>query len=1529
MKVCFRNRKRSKALSILLVLAVLFGLLEPAAAVPVLSAEKAAPYVLMNEEEISEAVLTEGAKLRFEVGYEEAISAYQWQIENPEDNTWINIADGYSQYLWVTYALVGSMLADDDTAQLRCRVETSAGEAFTDPVKLTVSHNVIEEKEYYKREIAQKKQQKLHNARNTDQEFTTYSIVINYLFDDNTIAFEPYGATVAAGSPFKPEKPIESPKIMGYKPFRRDGDKYVEADSISFNLDQVNGNITINVIYEPTLVDFNVHHHLQNILDDDYATDHKTTEHQGLTGSLVGPGLAFTEDELPGFRPLDYDESLVVAADSSTVVEIRYDRNYYLVSFDMSGGYGTEPIYTRFGATVGANDPTRHGYIFDGWELVSYDGHTPTNEQKAQYDLRTGSTIQVPAANLKYKAHWITQETTYTMVFWCENANDDGYTYWGYLDDLPAMSGSFVSAEHWISRVPGIDDEQHFTFNASKSDKNVLVEGDGSTVVNAYYTRNYYSITFEASGNCILPTSHTHGDSCYDLICGLGHTHTEECVPELICTTEEHTVHTDKCIICKTPAHTHGVDCECNVQPHAHTTDCWKNLGNVQNPSNVPSNPQDGQIHTVKVSNGYWGSTTYYYIYINGVWYTYNGKNVSNGSVVKPTCNVTSHVHGTDCSCKETAHSHEDSCYRDFLHTHGDHCYKYSCGTVEHTHSDDCKRLICGIPTNHSHNGESDRNNNKVVKLVYAKYRQSLKDIWPVKDDNGVTYDKGQRWDPSDTNLYDQVLVYIDEMPGDSFTLTVNTSTNPTHTMNYYLQVLPGEDYDVSFNGKQYALYTQIKANYGMVTKAEDFFPIRGFTQYKSDPDFGNGTQIKPSDRIADLYYDRIVDHKISFNNNGIVMDDKTVTGVMYGASVNDYNFEPPYPTNLEPNAYTFDGWYTSPGCFDGTEMDWENTKMPEGDLLLYAKWKPITHTVRVYKDKDMTVQLGEEQIVDHGDFAKAPAGNITNGNYVFLGWFYEDIVNGQKVEKAFVFDGIPVLEDMNIYARWGSHFSVDYKIYYKLRKTGEDIAEPTMGSAIVGNNKTFYAKTETDLYEGFQDRYFPETSSHTITMSADGNHEFTFWYEYVEAMPYKVQYLDENGNKIFEDKKVMDNTLSVVTETFVRAEKMMPDAYQKRLVLSADKTDEDGDGIYDANVITFYYNADAEHAYYRVVHYIENITGGTYREFSAEDNVGVIGNSCYGNAMTITGFAYNSDKTKINGVVKPTPEGVVEETLTEDGLLIEFYYDRMDFQYQVRYINSTTKEELAESYVGTAAFGEQIVEYARNFESRGYKLVGENTRVLTISADKNKNVIEFYYDETTAGLKYQIVGPEGCGSLDLLSENLRAISDEPVGSKPLVQKGFVFLGWFKDADCKESVDSTWVDSENRLKPQKSGSVWTDATYYAKFATLETELTITTKSTADSDQVFIFRIQGKVGTETAGIDLTVTVVGDSSVTITKLPTGGYTVTEQTDWSWRYENTDAAREVNLTYNNGTNEIVYDNSRENGKWLDGNAAKNNQF
>lgn len=1526
MRFLATNRKLRQIIAMILAAVVFLGVW-PNVTVPVRSEDAVPeqPYVAVNEEKVSQVVLEDDGKLRFEAVTDLEVAYYQWQIKDPAaDDRWINISGGSAKYQWVTYALVGSMLAGDGAAQLRCKLTVNNEIVYTETVKVILSLKVTDPAP--EEEPASLVGPMLYTARPIDEELTTYSIVINYLFDNNAIAFESYGATVAAGSDFK--ESIKSPTIVGYAPFRRMGDEYVSAEYVNFDLTNIQQDITINVIYEPALVDFAVHHHLQNILDDDYSVNYDLiTYSKALTGSVVGEGLALTEAQLPGFKALAY-EKLTVAADGSTIIEIRYDRNYYLVDFDMNGGYGTEPVYTRYGAAVGANNPIRHGYVFDGWELVSYGGQTPTAEQKSKYDLRPGQTINVPDANLRYQARWITQETTYTLVFWCEDADGPGYSYWGYLDNVPAMSGSYVSAEDRIAEVTGIDDEQYFTFNYHKSDKNVLVEGDGSTVVNVYYTRDSYILTFKATGKCTIEANHTHNDTCYETVCGKGHTHTEECVPQLTCPTPEHTEHTADCIICGIQEHIHGqLNCECNKAEHTHSISCWNNVGNLQNNFNsAPKNPVDGQIQK---------SGTRSYIYIAGSWYRYTGRNASTGDVILPVCNKDAHKHGQDCDCSKEQHLHDDNCYRDVLHTHEDSCYTYSCGAEEHVHDDRCLRLVCTTTENHKHSNTCNSSSGtNVVKVVRAKYNQNIEDLWPVTDDNGNTYDSGERWKPSNSEYYTQVLVFISQMPPDDFTLTIDKQNYKTYTMNYYLQVLPGEPYDVTYEGKQYKLGNTIVAIYNFITEAEDFFDIKGFTQYESDPAFGSNGQISTNGNAmtVDFFYDR-TKHNLEFNNNGLAMDDKAVHGVLYDALINDYKFTPEYPSNLEPNAYEFGGWYTSPGCFKGTEVNWDTMTMPDGNLLLYAKWVPVTHTVRVFKDATLTEQIGQDQLVDHKAFASSPAGNITNGNYVFQGWFYMDEVNGIKVEKAFAFHGIPVVEDMDIYAKWSSHVTVEYKINYKLFNTDTDIADPTVGNAIAGHNKTFDAKAGSQLYGPYQTGYYPLTNSHTITMSVDGTHEFTFYYVYVENMPYKVRYIDvATGNSIMEDKIVMDNTLSVVTETFQRCDKMMPDAYQKRLVLSADNTDADNDGIFDANVITFYYNSDEEHAYYRVVHYIQNMEGNTYREYRSEELTGLIGQSYTVSALTLTGFAFNGNKTLVNGVPYTEPGTTVTATLGAEGMLIELYYDRLVYDYVVRYVDSHTNLEIYPEKPGSGVFGQQIVEYAENLEAMGYELVSDSAKTHTISANLEHNVIIFHYQEMNVALKYQIVGPEGCGVLSQYSENLTAITGKTNGSEPLVSAGFVFLGWYTDADCTMPVEPAWVDAQtNRIRPQRTGDVWTDATYYAKIAALETELTLTTKSTAaiDADQVFIFHIKGKEGTDTADIDLKVTVIGNSSTTITGLPTGEYTVTELTDWSWRYENDTAQRQITLEYNENGTELIFDNSREEGKWLDGNAVKDNLF
>lgn len=1498
--------------------------------VPDVSA-KEKPYILLDNEKVNEVILREDAKLRLYAYSPSFEGNYNWQIAHPErEDFWVNIDMAYSNKLWLTTALVSSMCNSSGEAKLRCKIFDNETVQYTDPLKVTVSYTAENESfENNKNEMvvsAQHQNAKLA-AKAGNNESDIYLVVVNYLFDDNTIAYEPFGLTLAAGDSYYRE--IVPPKVTGYLPYRRVGDQYLLSEKFALDIKNIQSNITINVIYEPDLVDFSIHHHKQDIYDDNYSVtaDHITTG-KAFTGSYVGDGLALTEDEWAGFKPLAY-EHLEVAADGSTVIEIRYDRKYYLVDFDMNGGYGTEPIYARYETTFGANIPTRHGYIFDGWELVSYDGKEPTAEQKSKYDINgEGKTIAVPAANISYRAKWIVGQTKYTMVFWAENPDDNEYSYWGHIDNIPAMSGDIVSARDIVGQVNGINDEQYFEFNIQKSDKNVVIEGDGSTVVNVYYTRKLYTITFTAPGLCRIDPNHIHNDDCYEEICGSGHIHNDECVSTLVCNKAPHALHTEECIICGFENHKHGgVGCECQLPEHTHSVDCWNDVGSEVYLNKTPNNPQNGQIYSNKRK---------YYIFLFGRWYNYNGSDVFNNLVLDPDeCGLENHIHGIDCDCSKDEHLHDDSCYSDELHTHSQSCYAYSCGEDEHIHVDECFRLTCPQPTNHKHSNSCNRAiENSTVKFVKKKYGSYIGDIWPITDGNGKKYDSGQRWSPESSSYYNAVLVYIAQMTPDDFTLKLSTANYDTFYMQYYLQALPGNAGDTTVGGIKYDFDKEIKANYSYITKAEDFFDIKGFTQKSSNPSFDRNNQIDiEGGGDVKFYYTRNT-YKLEFSNNGQVLSDKTVNSVYYESPLKEYYFIPDYPSNLEPGAYQFGGWYTSPGCFDGSEVDWDTVKMADGDLMLYAKWSPKVHNVNVFLTADMkeNEQIGSTELVPHGEFAIGPTETITNGDLIFQGWFYMD----EGTEKAFVFKGIPIIEDINVYAKWSSHISVDYTVYFKLDGTDINVADPITSSTLVGNNKTFDAKVGNQLYEEYRNGYYPHVSSHTVTMSLTGSRSFTFYYTYVEEMPYKVRYVNDSGVDIIAPKIVKDNRLSVVTETFVRVNGMMPDAYQKRLILSSSGEDLNGDNILDSNEIIFRYKSDTTHAYYRVVHYVENIAhdSKTYREYRSEEAVGLIGVSYEISAITLTGFEYAPSKTVVLGATPTLNGNKVTATLGADGLLIELYYDRAKFDYEVQYVKVVDGVDVpvANSKSGEGYFGQQILEYALDLSSKGYNLASTNDyATLTISATPERNVIRFVYDEANVTIKYETVGPPGSGTLSLQTEHIRAISGVSEGSLPKASNGFIFAGWYLDADCTRPVDSNFVKPDNSLAPQKQGEVWKNITYYAKFDALQTNLTITTTSVAavDANQAFLFTVKGKVGTDVESVNVTVVITGNGSVTITDLPVGEYTVTNHTEWSWRFGDESRDTQIKLEYHGGSNQLTYAMSRTNNNWLDDNNGVNNNF
>lgn len=96
----------------------------------------------------------------------------------------------------------------------------------------------------------------------------------------------------------------------------------------------------------------------------------------------------------------------------------------------------------------------------------------------------------------------------------------------------------------------------------------------------------------------------------------------------------------------------------------------------------------------------------------------------------------------------------------------------------------------------------------------------------------------------------------------------------------------------------------------------------------------------------------------------------------------------------------------------------------------------------------------------------------------------------------------------------------------------------------------------------------------------------------------------------------------------------------------------------------------------------------------------------------------------------------------------------------------------------------------------------------------------------------------------------------------------------------------------------------------------------------DGNQTFLFRVQG-TDQYTNDINILVTVHGNGQTTITDLPVGNYTVTEDINWSWRYQ-PKGERSQKITLEVGVdNRLRFENERVKDQWLDGETSCMNLF
>ena len=665
---------------------------------------------------------------------------------------------------------------------------------------------------------------------------------------------------------------------------------------------------------------------------------------------------------------------------------------------------------------------------------------------------------------------------------------------------------------------------------------------------------------------------------------------------------------------------------------------------------------------------------------------------------------------------------------------------------------------------------------------ITAKYGAFIGDKWPG---GGWYVDKSGETAQS----------YLSIMPLGGMNFYGQQTGSYTATATYYVEVLPGES-GTFVGGKYYKEHHKDTAKYsgsGLTVTNEDRYEIAGYTCNKTI-----STKNGENYNGAKFYYDRNK-YKLEFNDNfdHSVSDDMFFEQQLKESPKHKAGYKPAYPSGLEAGAYDFGGWYIDKSCTE--QVNWE-AKMPATNLIVYAKWAPKNHTVKAYLTKEV---VGGEAIytyhVPHGTAVPSAPANPTNGNYTFVGWFYEE--NG--VEKAFDFS-MPIVKDLNLYAKWSSNTLVTYTIYYK---SGDiEIAEPTTGSALAGTTLTFEAKTGDELNEGYQNGYFPETGSHSMVMDIEGNNEFTFVYVEMAKVGYTVRYLDKATgepvvvNGVPTPDKTGETSDAIITEKFKVITGYMPDSYQKRLVLSADAKE---------NVITFWYTKDEQHATILKNYWLQNADGNgyssmPYREIS---EVGNIGTTYSAEVIDITGFTYNATPTNPHADHPALASGV----LTAEGLELNMYYDRVKYTYTVRYVDAADNNKdikPAENVTGEGLFGAQVTGYQKKFN--GYMPAdNEPTQKSTIIKNGTNEIIFYYYP-------CYYIGHVQSGSLNN-TDTIR-LTDSKANLTAAVTPGYLYGGAFKNEACTEV--QTFADKENAISftPEKGKKyyIWEVSETYLK-----------------------------------------------------------------------------------------------------------------
>ena len=129
-------------------------------------------------------------------------------------------------------------------------------------------------------------------------------------------------------------------------------------------------------------------------------------------------------------------------------------------------------------------------------------------------------------------------------------------------------------------------------------------------------------------------------------------------------------------------------------------------------------------------------------------------------------------------------------------------------------------------------------------------------------------------------------------------------------------------------------------------------------------------------------------------------------------------------PESPKETGYIFGGWYTSPECKD--DEKWDFDKPVQADMVLYAKWTPITYTVHFDGNGGEGIMDYQVRVYDSGE--PLPENEFTYDDYHITSWNLKRDGSGKSYPLDFTGNLADEQDaDVTLYAQWEHSYTVHF----------------------------------------------------------------------------------------------------------------------------------------------------------------------------------------------------------------------------------------------------------------------------------------------------------------------------------------------------------------------------------------------------------------------------------------------------------------------------------------------------------------------